>query len=78
MIPDSVGSVIVDAADNVDPFIRRRPVAVETDLPRYIPGSWKGTKENPKIGEIRYIQRYIPGFWKGNAETSNKPKYIPG
>jgi len=37
LIPDSVARLIVDAADNVDPFIRRRPVAVETDLPRYIP-----------------------------------------
>jgi hypothetical protein len=47
--------------------------------PRYVPGSWKGTKENPKMSKIRYKQRYIPGFWKGNAKKdSYRPRYVPG
>jgi hypothetical protein len=41
--------------------------------PLYAPGSWKGTKSNPKIENISYKQRYIPGLWK-----ENKPKYVPG
>lgn len=53
--------------------------------PRYVPGSWKGTKETPIDEKVSYKQRYIPGSWKGTTENpkigekvSYEQRYIKG